>query len=209
MIKVYDENMNPLYDEDKKIVHQKGLWHKTVSGILFNREQKTLYFQTIYPKDSYTFDRPDYIDFAVGGHIDDEETPLQAIAREAKEEMGLENISPLFLGIRVCKANPAPDYIIREFQYFYGLETKKELADMDFAESDGEVKSVIEVKIDDFLALLRKEKDAVAANEMLLDKTTRRGEYKENILLMAKRIIPDYFNDKSILEKIFSLKSLM
>ena len=209
MIKVYDENMNPLYNEDKRVVHQKGLWHKVVSGILFNSERKTLYFQTIYPKDSYTFVRPDYIDFAVGGHIDDDETPLAAIAREAREELGLENIKPQFLGIRVCRADPAPDYIIREFQYFYGIETSAALAKMDFAKSDSEVKSVIEVKIDDFLALLSRMKKAITANEMLLDKITRRGEYNENISLSAERIIPDYFNDKSILEKILSLKNFL
>lgn len=209
MIKVYDENMNPLYDENKKIVHQRGLWHKTVCGILFNKKQKTLYFQTIYPKESYTFIRPDYIDFAVGGHIDDDETPLFALVREAKEELGLEDINPQFLGIRVCKADPSPDYIIREFQYFYGIETNNVLEEMNFEKSDTEVKSVIEVDIDDFLALLNGTQKEVFAREMALDKKTRKGICQSEILLTAERIVPDYFTDKSILEKVLSLKSLM
>ena len=201
--------MNPLYEEDKKIVHQKGLWHKTVSGILFNRKEKTLYFQTIFPKDSYTFFRPDYIDFAVGGHIEGDETPEEAIRREAKEELGLDSIKPIFLGIRICRANPSPDYIIREFQYFYAIETTRILENMDFEKSDSEVKSIIEVKINDFLALLNGNKSEVSVNEMSLDKISRKGSYQKNIYLNANRVIPDYFSDKSILEKILSLQNLL
>lgn len=209
MLKVYDRKMNPLYNEDKKIVHKEALWHKVATGILFNKQSKTVYFQTIYPKESYGFDRPDYIDFSVGGHVEDEETVEQALYREAKEEISLDISAYEFLGIRICNADPAPTYKIREFQFFYGLETTKNLKNMNFEESDKEVKSVIEVSLDDFLALLLNEKDEVKANEMVLDKQTRKGEYKEDITLKSEQIIPDYFNDKSILEKILTLKSLM
>ncbi len=209
MLKVYDRKMEPLYNEDKKVVHKDALWHKVVGGILFNRKSKTIYFQTIYPKESYGFDRPDYIDFSVGGHVEDEETVEEALYREAKEEINLNVKNYEFLGIRICNADPAPTYKIREFQFFYGLETDENLKDMDFSNSDGEVKSVIEVNIDDFLALLLNEKNEVKANEMILDKQTRKGDYKEGITLKSEQIIPDYFNDKSILEKILTVKSLM
>lgn len=36
-----------------------------------------------------------------------------------------------------------------------------------------------------------------------------KGTYTENVSLVANRIIPDYYNDKSILEKILTIKSLM
>lgn len=209
MLKVYDAKMLPLYNEDKKLVHQQALWHKVVTGIVFNKKTKSLYFQTICPKDSYTFERPDYIDFSIGGHVEDEENVNEAILREAKEELDLSFITPAFLGIRVCNCDPAPTYRIREFQYFYGIETMKDLKDMIFLHSDKEVKSVIEVKIDDFLDLLLKIKLSVNANEMILDRETRKGTYVENIILNADRIIPDYYDDKSILEKILTVKALM
>ena len=47
------------------------------------------------------------------------------------------------------------------------------------------------------------------ANEMILDKATRLGQYAQGITLTADRIIPDYYNDKSIFEKILSVKALM
>ena len=61
MLKIYDAKMNDIGMEDKKIVHQKGLWHKVFGGVLYNPTLKTIYFQTIYPKESYTFERDDYI----------------------------------------------------------------------------------------------------------------------------------------------------
>ena len=66
-----------------------------------------------------------------------------------------------------------------------------------------------EINIDDFLAILVKEKSTITANEMLLDKQTREGTYSENISILSEQIIPDYFNDKSILEKILTIKSMM
>lgn len=209
MLKVYDAKMVPLYNEDKKIVHQQALWHKVVTGIVFNKKTKSLYFQTIYPKDTYAFDRTDYIDFSIGGHVDDDEIVNEAILREAKEELGLSSIVPIFLGIRICNCDPAPTYHIREFQYFYGIETTQALKDMSFLHSDKEVKSVIEIKIDDFLDILLKLKQSVYVNEMVLDQDTRKGLYAENISLTDNRIIPDYYNDKSILEKILTIKTLM
>lgn len=79
----------------------------------------------------------------------------------------------------------------------------------DFTGQDAEVKSVIEVNINDFLALLLGENNEVTANEIILDKATREGVYKENIILKSGQIIPDYFNDKSILEKILTLKAII
>ena len=80
---------------------------------------------------------------------------------------------------------------------------------MNFLHSDSEVKSVIEIQIDDFLDLLLKNKTCVKVNEMILAKTTRQGTYTESLDLTADRIIPDYYTDKSILEKILTIKALM
>lgn len=197
--------------ENKKDVHKQGLWHKVFGAILYNLEEKTVYFQTIYPKESYTFERDDFIDFAVGGHIEDDEDVLTAGIREIKEELGFDvkkdNLQ--FLGIRICNCTPSETYKIREFQHFYALETDKKLKDMDFSKSDNEVKSIIEIKLDDYLKLITKDVLQVNANEMILDRETRKGTYHNNITITNKRIVPDYFNDKSILEKFLSLKSLI
>ena len=126
-----------------------------------------------------------------------------------KEEFGIDVNDYDFLGIRICNCNPTPNYKIKEFQFFYGLKTKQKLKEMNFKNSGNEVKSVLEINIDDFLSILMKEKNTITANEMLLDKQTRAGTYSENVLVSAEQIIPDYFRDKSILEKILTIKSMM
>ena len=211
MLKIYNAQMEAIGKQDKKIVHQKGLWHKVFGGVLYNPLLRTIYFQTIYPKESYTFEREDYIDFAVGGHVEDDETIIEAGKREIVEELGfdIEEKNWSFLGIRICKADPSETYKIREFQHFYALKTDNELKNMDFSKSDGEVKSIIEVNIDDFLKLLTRAIDRTSANEVVLDKNTRESTYFENITLLGNRIVPDYFKDKSILETFLAVKNLI
>lgn len=203
--------MCPIGKENKKIVHQKGLWHKVFGGVLYNPKLKTIYFQTIYPKESYTFEREDYIDFAVSGHIEEDESIKQAGHREITEELGfdIDEKNWSFLGIRVCDVDLSETYKIKEFQYFYGLKIDKKLEALDFGKSDGEIKSIVEVNINEYLKLLTKEVSFVMANEMVVDKVSRKGKYYPDIELSASRIVPDYYKDKSILEKFLAVKSLM
>jgi ADP-ribose pyrophosphatase YjhB (NUDIX family) len=211
MLKIYNAQMEAIGKEDKKIVHQKGLWHKVFGGVLYNPLLRTIYFQTIYPKESYTFEREDYIDFAVGGHVEDDETIVEAGKREITEELGfdIDEKNWSFLGIRICDVDLSETYKIKEFQHFYALKEERRLKDMDFSKSDGEVKSIIEVNIDDFLKLLTRAIDRVSANEVVLDKNTRESTYFENITLLSSRIVPDYFKDKSILETFLAVKNLI
>ena len=211
MLKIYDERMNPIGFEKKRIVHEKGLWHKVVGGVLYNLNERKIYFQTIYPKDSYTFDREDYMDYAIGGHVEDEESVSEALKREAREELGLdvaiENCP--FLGVRICNVDCSETYKIREFQFFYAVPTNNTLEKMDFLNTDGEVKSLIEIDIDDYLSLLLRQKKEVFANEMVLDKVTRRGTYYSHVVLTASKIVPDYMTDKSVIGIFMALKDIM
>ncbi len=211
MLSIYDSKMTYIGKEDKKIVHQIGLWHKVFSGIMYNKSARKIYFQTIYPKEAYTFEREDFIDFSVGGHIEDDEKVIDAGVREVGEELGIKITQNdlKFLGIRICNCDLSDTYKVREFQHFYAFETTKDLKDMSFLASDSEVKSVIEIDVDEFLSLLTGEVDEISANEMVLDRTTREGKYSENVNITYKRIIPDYYKDKSILEKFLAVKSLI
>ena len=43
----------------------------------------------MYPKECYGFDRFVYIDFAVGGHVEDNASPLEGFYRKSREEPSL------------------------------------------------------------------------------------------------------------------------
>lgn len=209
-LNTYDEFMNPTGEEDKKIIHQKGLWHKVSTGIIINKERGLIFFQTIYPKESYGFDRPDMLDFTIGGHIELNETPLQALYREGKEEVGLKNwLTTKELFIRRIDCQPAENYIIKEFQHIFLIDTNNEIEDFDLTGTDSEVKSIVQFKILDMWRWL----DSLNINnletligvERVYDKETR-----EKVSLKAKTVgmenfIPDYFKEnllKKILEEI-------
>ena len=84
-----------------------------------------------------------------------------------------------------------------------------QVSNMDFSKSDAVVKSNIEVEIADYLKLHTKEVQSIKANEMVLDKLSRHGKYAPNVTLRGSRIVPDYYTDKSILEKFLAVKSLI
>ncbi|MDR2099121.1 MAG: NUDIX domain-containing protein [Rickettsiales bacterium] len=91
MLDIYDENGNHIGVEDRKIVHAKGLWHRTVhcwlvrgtSGILFQRRASTLLDN---PRKFYT---------TASGHLAAGETLEEAFTRELAEEIGAEIKNPV------------------------------------------------------------------------------------------------------------------
>ena len=191
MLQTYTEDMIPLTLEDKKKVHQEALWHKVVSALVVN--QTHIFLQTIYPKDSYGFDRHDYLDISVGGHIEDNETEQTALLREAKEELGLTDFPLIqFVGIRKINCDPAPTYKIREFQYLYRIYVNKELKDFDLTHADPEVKSIVALDKQQFIQLLQGKLASFVAQEAVYDKETRQLLNIQDRTITLADFIPDY-----------------
>jgi len=81
LLDIYDKNGNHIGTEDRKIVHQKALWHKTVHCWLYDK-LGNVFFQI--RKDEKTF----YT--TASGHVSAGETLKQAFGREIKEEIGID-----------------------------------------------------------------------------------------------------------------------
>ncbi len=76
----YDENMNYLGNEERDIVHKKGLWHKTIHCWLYD-SKGNVYFQIRSDSQKlYT---------TASGHILAGETVKEAFHREVLEEIGV------------------------------------------------------------------------------------------------------------------------
>lgn len=210
MLIYYDKLMNNLGIKNKQFVHQNALWHKVVTGILYNSQKKKLYFQTIYPKKSYNFDRPDYIDFSIGGHIEKNESVLDALIREGREELGLcsETLnSAIHISTRRIIANPSEFYKIREFQYIYLIPTHFNLEDFDLKSADSEVKSVIEINLDDFILLIDKDIEFCNIREKIFNQTNRLDFTIQDSHLTLNRIIPDYLNSDFLINLLYTIKT--
>ena len=84
LLDIFDEEQNIIGKEERKTVHEKGLWHIHVGVWLMNEEGKLL-----FQKRSANKKRNPNKWTRTGGHVDSGETPLEGIQRETKEEIGV------------------------------------------------------------------------------------------------------------------------
>lgn len=94
-------------------VHRQGLWHR--SSHLWVVDGDRVLLQQRHPGKETD---PGRWDIAVAGHLSAGQTPLEAIVREAREELGLV-LDPgtlTFLGV-APKQYVGPDFADREWQY--------------------------------------------------------------------------------------------
>ena len=77
---IYNENGEFIGTEERKIVHEKGLWHKTVHCWLYDKEGNVFFQKRNDRGTLYT---------TASGHISAGESITEAFQREIKEEIGL------------------------------------------------------------------------------------------------------------------------
>ncbi|MCR5186858.1 MAG: NUDIX domain-containing protein [Clostridia bacterium] len=140
---------------DKDIAHEKGLWHMSVHVWLVNDDNKILLQHRCAEKKLF----PNTWDCSFAGHISAGETPIQAVLREGKEEIGidvdLERLSLLFTNREMIKYK---DINSNEFVYIFLLKQNFGLDEMKFQKE--EVSGAKYVSINDFY-------DMIDRNELL------------------------------------------
>lgn len=117
LLDVLDENGNKIGVEERKIVHEKGLWHVHVGVWIMNQKGELLLQQRSGAKkvNPYKWTR-------TGGHVDSGETPIEGIQREVEEEIGVKISKDDFelMGIeKMEKINPDIGIINRNYVYSY------------------------------------------------------------------------------------------
>ena len=148
---IYDEYMNFVGSENRDIVHQKGLWHKTVHCWLYDKSGN-IYFQI--RKDSeklYT---------TASGHVLANETVKDAFSREVFEEIGakvdISNATMVEINAwRMDKVKNGVPFIDRAFANVYINEIDENYNNFVFDET--EVLGVVKVNATNCLALLKNE----------------------------------------------------
>ena len=95
-------------------VHRRGLWHRSAHLWLVNSRREVLLQQRHPGKQT----DPGRWDIAVAGHLSAGETPLEALVREAWEELGLVvDPSTLTALAPQSKQYVEPDFSDREWQH--------------------------------------------------------------------------------------------
>lgn len=186
-IDIFNDRYEHAGTEEKKVAHATGQWHRTFSALAVNPVTRRVILQKKAPG-RYSFDRPDYADFTVGGHYEAGETIPDGV-REVREELGLpvsySDLHPI--GLRQTAITLAPDYIEREFQHWHLLPLDLGLDAIPLA--DAEVSGLADICIDDAITLADGAADVIPARYA----TRAAGglEYTEATLSRTE-LVPNY-----------------
>ena len=199
LIDIFSDRYEHTGTAEKKDAHAQGLWHRTFSALLVNPDARTVTLQKKAPGRA-GFDRPDYADFTVGGHYHAGEAIPDGV-REAREELGLHNLdyADFFpLGIRQTAVTLAPDRIEREFQHWHLLPLTSPLDDIPL--DDAEVSGLVEIGLDDAIALAAGDRHQAGALYLTRDghaRTLTRGT------LTTADLVPGYLATDRLYLRLF------
>ena len=162
---IYDENGTFLGSEDRKIVHEKALWHNTIHCWLYDKDGN-VYFQIRKDKGTlYT---------TASGHVQAGETIKEAFGREIKEEIGYQINYEKAQKIEVVKyildreEEDGSIFKDRAFANIYACLFEGSLEELDFQES--EIKGIVKLNAQDVLQVITNEEGTINCEE----------SYKEN-----------------------------
>jgi hypothetical protein len=151
---IYNSKGEHLGTESRKVVHQKGCWHKTFHCWIVRKEKNngSVIFQI---RDKAKDDEPNKLDITAAGHLEAGETPEDGL-RELREELGVViDFDKLhFLGIRLNDSENG-NKVNKEFAHVYMFRDDRDLEAYKMQEN--EVSGLVEIGIEDGLKLCAKE----------------------------------------------------
>lgn len=173
MIEIFDENMKPLGVMSRTEAHKSGQWHRTFHcWIVSSLDGRKILFQK-RGKDKKLF--PNYLDITAAGHYVAGETAQDGI-REILEELGIKvtfkELVPLGIKFDIAKVG---EIINREFCDVFLL--RRDANPREYKPKAPEVQGLVEIAIQDGLALFSRRKDKVRASGIELGPDTE--EWKE------------------------------
>jgi len=128
---VVDENNQVIGKEIRKVVHQKGLWHRASDAWILNSKKMLLCQQRSFKKDK----NPGLWEARFGGHFGPKDDYLSSVIKEVKEEIGVEALKEEFKEIGLFKSIAQ-----REYQMQYLL--KRDLDISSFEPEEAEVEKL-------------------------------------------------------------------
>ena len=198
LLDIYDEKGDFIGTEDRKVVHEKALWHKTVHCWLYDKYGNA-YFQI--RKDEKTF----YT--TASGHVQAGESLKEAFGREIYEEIGAKidyEKAELIEVVNFKMDKEKKDGSIfrdRAFANVFGYQVDDNIT---FNMDKEEVIGIVKVNAKEALDLFKKEKGKIDAEIINLDNTIskRQVDFKEFLVNKGETALGKYGNIlKFIIEK--------
>lgn len=167
IIDIYDCNMNHLGMVPRSQAHKEGLWHKAFHCWIVKRASDGRHRVLLQLRSKNKDSHPSLLDISAAGHLQTGETPKDGI-REIEEELGLrvdfDKLVKLFTVSHVCEH---PNYINREFNPTYLLESEKNLSELNM--NPEEVDGILEATVEDLRNLFSHKVSSIYVSGLLLD----------------------------------------
>lgn len=177
---IYDEYMNKIGTENRDIVHQNGLWHKTVHCWVYD-DNGNVYFQIRADSGKlYT---------TASGHVLAGETVRDAFRREIHEEIGLDmdvsDAIPLDI-VFWRQDKPQKNWHDRAFAHIYANKLPTNFTKFHF--QPNEVDGLVCINATDCLNLLLDKENSVRARKITANNSTTVDITKQDFLTAPNEI---------------------
>lgn len=198
LLDIYDKYGNYIGTEDRKVVHEKGLYHKTVHCWLYDKEGN-VYFQIRHDRKTFYT--------TASGHLSAGETVHEGFKREIKEEIGLDidSSDAILVGVVPFSMDRVKDdgsiFKDRAFANVYIDEFEGDYEDLVF--DPEEVDGLVKVNASDTLRMFEQNKGSVLGTIITADSVTEKTcELNEFLINDGETYLSKYGD---VLKKIISV----
>ena len=196
IVDIYNKDWQRIGTASRDEVHERGLLHRVVHCWILQESQPVFWFQQ---RAHTKKDFPDCFDLPCGGHVDAGETPIQAMLRELREEIGLHVTENDLISLGAYRAPDfrIPGYYDREMSHVFML-----CADTPAFLLGDEVQCMVRVSADNFYQMEVNQRKTIPVQtengkHILVDRNQwccHDGEFQAMILPYLKQKNPEIFS---------------
>lgn len=178
LLKIFDQNKNPIGVATRKEVHQLGYWHEAFH-CWFVRKESGIDYIYMQIRSENKKDYPNLIDITAAGHLLATETVEDGV-REIKEELGIEvDYSELISLGTICYSVNRANFIDNEIAHVFMYKSEHEFAD--YLLQKEEVTGIVKAKLSDFSQLWLGEKSEIMIEGFEIDHDGKQSFFSKKV----------------------------
>lgn len=178
LLKIFDQNKNPIGVATRKDVHRFGYWHEAFHCWFVSNESGVDYIY-LQIRSENKKDYPNLIDITAAGHLLATETVEDGV-REIKEELGIEvDYSELFSLGTIHYSVKRETFIDNEIAHVFLYKSEHEFTD--YLLQKEEVSGIVKAKLIDFSQLWSGEKSDVLIDGFEVDHDGRQSFFCKKV----------------------------